>query len=134
MRVVVVGIGSLPLLGLQERERSHTLQHLHGGSASAVGEGRFTVLCCGICSHHAGILSATEDVVWVDELAVSIEGRFAVVPCLEIAAIPHLVPDDVDGEVVLQLAVLAFLLTTLILGERYEGVAGDVGRVLDGAV
>ena len=72
--------------------------------------------------------------MWVKELAVVIKIRFVFfVPFLENAAIPHLVPDNVDGEVVLQLTVLAFLLTALVLGKGYKGVAENIGRVLDGA-
>ena len=41
---------------------------------------------------------------------------------------PYLIPDDIDGEAVLLLSVIAFFLSTEVVCQVYVGIAGNIGR------
>ena len=45
-----------------------------------------------------------------------------------ICFIPYLIPDDIDGEVVYLLSIIAFYLSTHILCQGYVGTACNIGR------
>ena len=54
----------------------------------------------------------------VDELTIIIEISLVAAPCLEGCAVPQLVTDDVDRELVFEFSVLAFLLSAEVLREE----------------
>ena len=122
VRVVVVIIGFLPFGSIQQVEWSHTFQYLYKGGTCDV----------------AGKVSTAIDVVRVEEMRLAagsigtIEIVFILVglwiPVDEISihflcCIPNLIPDDIDGEVVLLLSVIAFFLSTHVLCQGYVSVA-----------
>ena len=128
VRVVVVIIRFFPFGSFQQFEWSHTFQHLYEGGTSDV----------------AGKVSTAIDVVRVEEMRLGAGGISTIefvliglilcwIPfdelCLFcICCIPNLVPDDIDGEVVYLLSVIAFYLSTHILCQGYVGIARNIGR------
>lgn len=121
VRVVVVIIGLLPFGSFQQVEWSHTFQYLYNGRTSDV----------------AGKVSTAIDVVRVEEVRLgagiisTIEFVFILLIPFDdlcLCSIPNLIPDDIDGEVVLLLSVIAFYLSTHILSQSYVGIAFNVGR------
>ena len=129
VREVVVVIRILPFFCIQKVERSHTLQHLYHGSTFYI----------------AGKIAAAIDVMRVQEMFLGAfcifcslsEEIFSVIifsflwiPDGEIilVCIPYLVPDDIDGEAVLWLSVIAFFLSAHILCQGYVGTACNIGR------
>ena len=122
VRVVVVIVGLLPFGSIQQVEWSHTLHYLYKGGTSDV----------------AGKVSTAIDVVRVQEVRLGAGGIGTIeivfvgvvlwIPFDEISifsycCIPNLIPDDIDGEVVLLLSVIAFYLSTHILCQGYVSVA-----------
>ena len=126
VREVVVVIRILPFFCIQKVERSHTLQHLYHGSTFYI----------------AGKIAAAIDIMRVQEMFL---GAFCIffgfseerrtvftvfgIPFDEriIYCIPYLVPDDIDGEAVLWLSVIAFFLSAHILCQGYV-TACNIGR------
>ena len=139
VRVVVVVIRILPFFCIQKVEWSHTLQYLYYGCAAYV----------------AGKITATIDIMRVEEMllsafivfcGLSIE-VFSVILILcflwmpddEIIlfCIPDLIPDDIDGETVFWLSVIAFFLFAEVVCQVYVGTACNIGigelrRVVEG--
>ena len=122
MRIVVVVIRFLPFFCVQKVEWSHTFLHFNKGSPLYV----------------AGKITATIDIMRIQEMFLFVYyiagiERSAVftafwIPFNEtIFCIPNFIPDDVDGEAVLLLSVIAFLLSTHILCQGYVGIACNVG-------
>ena len=122
VREVVVVIRFLPFFCVQKVEWSHTFLHFNKGSPLYV----------------AGKITATIDIMRVQEMFLAvfhIAGIeiFAVFSAFWIPyneaffCIPNFIPDDVDGEAVLLLSVIAFLLSTHILCQGYVGIACNVG-------
>ena len=119
VRVIVVIVGLLPFGSIQQFEWSHTFQYLYEGGTSDV----------------AGKVSTSIDVVRVQEvrlaagsigfIEVVLIGLILWIPDDELClfCIPYLIPDDIDGEVVLLLSVIAFYLSTHILCQGYVGIA-----------
>ena len=62
-----------------------------------------------------------------DELTVIEEQALVVLPGNPVCSVPFLVPDHIDGEVVLLLSVFSFCLCTLVLSQFYKGITCYVG-------
>ena len=148
MRVLVVCIRHFPFLGLQEREWSHTFEYLYGSKSCALScnsEGfAFSV---GVGTHLAGEVTAAIDVVRVYKLVVGVESGFIYlegislvgcyrrIPGIEgVVAFPQFVPNHIDGEFVLFLLVLVFLLSAEVLRQGNVGVAENIGEGVEASI
>ena len=119
MRVVVVVIRNLPFFCFQKVEWSHTLQHLYHGCASNI----------------AGKITATIDIMRIQKMRIAVWLIAAIEKSVVFFGpfnetflfIPYLVPDDIDGEIVFWLSIIAFFLSTGVVCQVYVGIACNIG-------
>ena len=109
--MVAVVVCFLPFCCFQESEWGHTFQDGKGSLSFYV----------------AGLVTATIDIMRADELTVIEELALVVIPVDPLCYVPFLVPDYVDGEVVLLLSVFSFCLCALVLSQFYKGITCYVG-------
>ena len=111
VRMVAVVVCILPFCCFQESEWGHTFQ-----------DGKGSLSC-----YVAGLVTATIDIMRADELPVIEELVRVVLPVDPVCSVPFLVPDHIDGEVVLFLSVFSFCLCALVLSQFYKGITFYVG-------
>ena len=111
VRMVAVVVCFLPFCCFQESEWGHTFQ-----------DGKGSLSC-----YLAGMVTATIDIMRADELTVIEELVRVVIPVDPVCSVPFLVPDHIDGEVVLFLSVFSFCLCALVLSQFYKGITCYVG-------
>ena len=109
--MVAVVVCILPFCCFQESEWGHTFQ-----------DGKGSLSC-----YVAGLVTATIDIMRADELPVIEELVRVVIPVDPVCSVPFLVPDHIDGEVVLFLSVFSFCLCALVLSQFYKGITFYVG-------
>ena len=109
--MLAVVVCFLPFFCFQESEWGHTFQ-----------DGKGSLSC-----YVAGLVTATIDIMRVDELTVIEELALVVIPVDPRCSVPFLVPYHIDGEVVLLLSVFSFFLCALVLSQFYKGITCYVG-------
>ena len=111
VRMVAVVVCFLPFCCFQESEWGYTFQ-----------DGKGSLSC-----YVAGLFTATIDIMRADELTVIEELALVVIPVDPVCSVPFLVPDHIDGEVVLLLSAFSFCLCALVLSQFYKGITCYVG-------